>query len=117
MDNIVNFNPSRPRIRIIDMPLASENIPEWFLRELIGLTISVEAMIQGYTHFGGGELLIFKVSKKKLLRILQGKSRNAADLLKNRFDLFPEKNLCINSEVCEFLGSWKELRCETACAK
>lgn len=117
MDNIVNFNPSRPRIRVIDMPSASENIPEWFLRELIGLTIPVEAMIQGYTHFGGGELLLFKVSKKKLHRILQGKSRNAADFLKNRFNLFSEENLCINSEVCEFLGSPKELKCEIASAK
>lgn len=116
MGDIIDFSLSKPRIRILDLPRASEKIPEWFLQELIGLIVPVEAMIQGYIHFSGEEILLFKISKKKLRQALLRKSRNAADFLKES-PLFPEEYLCINSEVCDFLGSWRELKCEIASAK
>jgi hypothetical protein len=114
MDNISYLNPRVPRIRIIAVPDAGPNIPEWFLLELIGLILPVDAYVQSHKGFCGNTRYEFRVLKEKVYSALLRKSRSAAKFLRDNPVFLQETFLCFNEPACEFLGSWQNLKCEMA---
>jgi hypothetical protein len=117
MDNLAYFNPQKPRIRIIKSPETGPEIPAWFLEELIGIILPVDAYLESHRGFYGIRRYEFRVKKEKVYQALQRKSRPAADFLRDNPVFLKESFLRFNESACEFLGSWKELRCEVACTQ
>jgi hypothetical protein len=125
MGDISYLNPKVPRIRIITIPESGPDVPEWFLQELIDLILPVDTYVQSYkSHENWRGLLSsstslyeFRVKKEKVYNALLRKSRAAAEFIRNNPVFLQETFLRFNESSCEFLGSWRELKCEIACAK
>jgi hypothetical protein len=117
MDKVVELDINRPRIRISGIPKAGDHIPFWFIEKLIGLTLPIESLVQGRDCYFRKRILSFRVPTKAVYNALLRKSKVAASFLINTPSLWSLPCFEFNTECCEFIGDFRELKCKVISAQ
>jgi len=108
-NKVIAFNPQRPRIEIIAIPLAGNQIPQTFLRDLIGKIFPVERFVESHKDYWGHSHYEYWVAKEAAYQVLLRHSVSAAKFLRYNPELFPELFLRFEEKVCRLIGRLNKL--------